>query len=88
MLALPRDLGKHPETGEQVSAGVGRFGPYIKHGSKYTSLKEDSVLTVTLERAVDVIAEAAKKAAEKGSKKTAAPKKAPAKKKPAKKAKK
>jgi len=40
-----------------ITAGLGRFGPYIKHGSNYVSLKEDDVLTVGLNRAVALIAE-------------------------------
>ena len=34
MLSLPRELGPHPEDGEPILAGVGRFGPYVKHGSQ------------------------------------------------------
>jgi DNA topoisomerase I len=58
LLALPRDIGKHPEDNETVLAGIGRFGPYLKHGPKYVSLpKDDDVLTIGLNRAVTVIAE-------------------------------
>jgi DNA topoisomerase-1 len=61
LLALPRDLGKHPETGEKISAGIGRFGPYLKHGSAFRSLgKDDDVLTIGLNRAVSVLGEPAK----------------------------
>ena len=53
MLALPRDLGTHPETGDPISAGIGKFGPYLKHGKAFVSLpKDDDVLTVGLNRAV------------------------------------
>ena len=38
LLALPRELGRHPETGESILAGIGRFGPYIKHGTTFKSL--------------------------------------------------
>jgi DNA topoisomerase I len=59
MLALPRDIGKHPETGEMISAGIGRFGPYLKHGRVYKNLgPDDDVLTVGLNRAVSLLAEA------------------------------
>jgi len=63
LLALPRTVGKHPETGEEISAGIGRFGPYLKHGSVYKSLTpDDDVLTIGINRAVDLLAGAAKKA--------------------------
>ena len=56
LLSLPRGLGKHPETGKSVQAAIGRFGPYVKHGSTFASLpKEDDVLTVELPRALDLI---------------------------------
>src|SRR5262249_3670004 len=60
LLALPRTLGTHPETGARVLAGQGRFGPYILHdrgkeGKDYRSLKgDDHVLTVTLARALEL----------------------------------
>ncbi len=57
MLSLPRDIGAHPETGQMIVAGLGRFGPYIKHGSNYVSLKDDNLLTIGLNRAVSLIAE-------------------------------
>ncbi len=59
LLALPRDVGAHPEDGKPITAGIGRYGPYVKHGSTYRSLTEgDDVLTVGLNRAVALIAEA------------------------------
>lgn len=55
LLELPRVLGTDPETGEEVFAGLGRFGPYIKRGDGYRSIKEpDDVLTVGLERALEI----------------------------------
>jgi DNA topoisomerase-1 len=63
LLALPRELGEHPETGARVLASQGRFGPYIVHdqgaaGKDYRSLKgEDQVLTITLERALELLAQ-------------------------------
>jgi DNA topoisomerase-1 len=54
LFKLPRALGA-TAAGEAISASVGRFGPYIKYGSKYVSLKEDDPYTVTLERALEVI---------------------------------
>jgi DNA topoisomerase-1 len=58
LLALPRELGRHPETGEAIVAGIGRFGAYIKHGSTFKSLgADDDVLTIGLNRAVVLLAE-------------------------------
>src|SRR5207248_6706648 len=59
LLSLPREIGRHPETGEPITAGIGRFGPYLKHGSVFASLgADDDVLTIGLNRAVTVLAEA------------------------------
>ena len=59
LLALPREVGPHPETAEPITAGIGRYGPYVKHGTVYRSLSEDDdVLTIGLNRAVTLIAEA------------------------------
>ena len=58
LLALPREVGMHPEDGEAIVAGVGRFGPYVKHGKIYANLDStEDVLTVGLNRAVSLIAE-------------------------------
>ncbi len=57
-LSLPRDVGEHPETGKMIKAGIGRFGPYLIHDSKFTSLKEDDVFEVGMNRAVEIIASA------------------------------
>ena len=54
LFKLPRTLGETAE-GDSIVANVGRFGPYVKYGSKYASLKEDDPYTVTLERALEVI---------------------------------
>lgn len=66
LLSLPRTVGTHPETGETIVANIGRFGPYILHQGRYLNLKgEDDVLTIGMNRAVTLIAEApAKKVAE------------------------
>jgi DNA topoisomerase I len=59
LLALPREIGPHPETGEMIVAGVGRFGPYLKLASRYKSLgKDDNVLDIGINRAVALLAEA------------------------------
>ena len=58
LLALPREVGLSPEDGEPILAGVGRFGPYVKHGKIYASLEDgDNVLTVGLNRAMHLIAD-------------------------------
>ena len=58
LLALPRDIGAHPEGGEMISAGIGRYGPYVKHGKTFKSLKaDDDVLSVGINRAVALLAE-------------------------------
>jgi DNA topoisomerase-1 len=58
LLSLPRTVGLSPEDGEPILAGVGRFGPYVKHGKIYASLEEgDDVLTVGLNRAMHLIAD-------------------------------
>ncbi|MGH7032514.1 MAG: topoisomerase C-terminal repeat-containing protein [Stellaceae bacterium] len=58
LLALPRDIGPHPEDGEMIVAAIGRFGPYIKHGKNFRSVpKDDDVLTIGLNRAVSLLAE-------------------------------
>jgi DNA topoisomerase-1 len=56
LFQLPRKLGSTPE-GEEMVANTGRFGPYIKYGAKYVSLKIDDPYTVTPERALEVIRE-------------------------------
>ncbi len=59
LLALPRTIGQHPDDREPVLAGLGRFGPYVKHGSTYRSIPADEdVTTIGLNRAVTLIAEA------------------------------
>ena len=58
LLALPREVGIHPEDNEPIIAGVGRFGPYVKHDKTYANLEEgDDVLNIGLNRAVTLIAE-------------------------------
>lgn len=62
LLSLPRKLGEHPETGASIQANLGRFGPYVVHNAKdgkdYRSLKAgDDVLTVTFERALELLSE-------------------------------
>jgi DNA topoisomerase I len=57
LLSLPRVIGMHPETAEKIEAGIGRFGPYVRMGAIYGSLdRDDDVLAIGLNRAVDLIA--------------------------------
>jgi len=85
LLALPREVGNHPETGLLIEAGIGRFGPFVKHDGKFTSIpKDDDVMTIGMNRAVDIIAAKMERDAAKAAAKAAKgeePKKAPAKKK-------
>ncbi|MEM9974610.1 MAG: type I DNA topoisomerase [Pseudomonadota bacterium] len=70
LLSLPREVGKHPEDGEPVEAGIGRYGPFVKHGKLYANLPEvEEVFTIGMNRAVE---ELAKKAASRGRRNGAA----------------
>jgi DNA topoisomerase-1 len=56
LLALPREVARHPETGEPILANLGRFGPYVQHGKTYANLgKDDDVLEIGGNRAIDLI---------------------------------
>lgn len=58
ILELPRLLGTHPQTGKEIRAGLGRFGPYVVHDGDFRSLKkEDDILTVGLDRALELLAQ-------------------------------
>ncbi|MFK7839588.1 MAG: type I DNA topoisomerase [Bdellovibrionales bacterium] len=86
LLALPRDVGTHPETGKMIKAGIGRFGPFVQHDGKFASLqKDDDVMHVGMNRAMELIAlkeqRDAAKAAKKSEKEEEAAKKPKAKKK-------
>jgi DNA topoisomerase I len=60
LLSLPREVGLHPESGKPITAGFGRFGPYIQHDGKYASLgTTEEVFDVGLNRAVSLLAEKA-----------------------------
>jgi DNA topoisomerase I len=63
LLSLPREVGLHPETGEMIKAGIGRFGPFLVHQNKFKSIPADDpdgVLTIGLNRAVDLLAQQGK----------------------------
>ncbi|HZZ92582.1 MAG TPA: type I DNA topoisomerase [Usitatibacter sp.] len=58
LLALPRDLGAHPESGKKVVAAIGRFGPYVSHDGAFKSIpRDESVFDIGLERAVALLKE-------------------------------
>ncbi len=56
-LSLPRTLGNHPDTGKEISASTGRFGPYIVHDGDFRSIKNDNVYEITLNRALEILKE-------------------------------
>ena len=65
LLNLPRPIGPHPEDGVLIEAGIGRFGPFIKHGPTYANIKDvDEVFSIGMNRAMEVLAQ--KKAARPG----------------------
>ena len=67
LLSLPREIGRHPETGLPITAGIGRFGPFVKHDKTYASLEAgDEVFDVGLNRAVTLIAEKVAKGPSRG----------------------
>jgi len=58
LLALPRDLGPHPESGKKVHAAIGRFGPYVSHDGQFKSIpRDENVFDIGLERAVALLKE-------------------------------
>jgi DNA topoisomerase-1 len=64
LLALPRDVGPHPETGKMISAGIGRYGPFVLHDGTYANLESvEDVFSIGLNRAVTVLAEKRSKGA-------------------------
>jgi DNA topoisomerase-1 len=69
LLALPRSLGEHPEGGP-VEAGIGRFGPFVKHGSTYANLRgdPDEVLTIGMNRAVELLAQRSRRGSREAAK--------------------
>ncbi len=67
LLTLPRDLGIHPETGQKIIANIGPFGPYLLHDKKFVSVKEDNILEIGLNRAVDLIFTALQKKEQKNN---------------------
>lgn len=72
-LSLPRILGTHPETGKEIIANIGRFGPYIVHNGDFRSLKKETgndVYTIELKRALEILKEEKKLSRRERHKKT------------------
>jgi len=62
LLSLPREVGKHPETGNMITAGLGRYGPFVLHDGLYANMESvDDVFTIGLNHAVTLLAEKAAK---------------------------
>jgi len=56
LLSLPREVAKHPETGEPIMAGIGRYGPYVQHQRTYANIgRDDEILSIGANRAIDLI---------------------------------
>ena len=56
LLALPREVGAHPASGQPILAGIGRYGPWVRHGATYASVPADIPAdTLTLERALALL---------------------------------
>jgi DNA topoisomerase-1 len=61
LLSLPKTIGKHPDTGQEIIMSIGKFGPYIKHGNKFYSIpKEEDPFSIGINRAVALIGDAGK----------------------------
>lgn len=62
LLALPREIGAHPEDGAPIKVAIGRYGPYVSHNRNFASIKDaEDIFTIGINRAVDLLAENAKK---------------------------
>ena len=60
LLSLPREVGPHPEDGQIIEAGIGRYGPFVRHGRTYANLKDpDDVFNIGMNRAVEELAKKA-----------------------------
>ena len=58
LLSLPRKIDAHPETGKPITAGIGRYGPFVSHDGNYANLDSvDEVFTVGANRAISLLAE-------------------------------
>ncbi len=58
LLDLPKTIGLHPETGKEILAGIGRFGPYLKHENEFRSIpKDDDIFSIGINRAIDLLSQ-------------------------------
>lgn len=61
LLSLPKAIGSHPETGEEMQVGIGKYGPYIKYMKKFVSIpKNMNIFDVGLDEAVDILSKSKK----------------------------
>ncbi len=68
LLSLPRTIGRHPDDGAPVEAGIGRYGPFVKHGSIYANIADaEEVFTIGMNRAMEVLAQKAQRAGRGGA---------------------
>ncbi len=68
LLSLPRDVGKHPETDKMITAGLGRYGPFVLHDGLYANLPSaEDIFTIGLNHAVTLLAEKAKSGGRRGA---------------------
>jgi DNA topoisomerase-1 len=61
LLSLPKVIGQYPETQADISVGIGRYGPFVKYENKFYSVKDQSILTLTVEDAIKIIEKTRKK---------------------------
>ncbi len=61
LFSLPKILGKHPETNEEIKLGIGKFGPYIQQGKTFISVRKENLMQINLERALEIALSNAKK---------------------------
>ena len=56
LIQLPRSLGLHPETGDEIATGIGRYGPFLRHGKEFRNLESwERACDITLEEALEIL---------------------------------